>query len=120
MKVINPNGGIVLCLFRLITETKEEKLMDMSIIHERMRELGIDLAALNRRFCQIRQAKGDEKATPVNRRNMLQKALSNEGNPTLETFLDIIEALDGEILIQWRDTKVRKFGESKNVDEKAS
>jgi hypothetical protein len=120
MKVINSNGGIVLCLFRLIRETKEEKLMDMSIIHERMRELGIDLAALNRRFCQIRQSKGDEKATPVNRRNMLQKALSNEGNPTLETFLDIVEALDGEILIQWRDTKVRRFGETKDVDDKVS
>lgn len=94
--------------------------MDMSTIHERMRELGIDLAGLNRRFCEIRKAKGDENATPVNRRNMLQKALSEHGNPTLETFLDIIEALDGEILIEWKDTKVRKFGEGKNFDDKAS
>ncbi len=120
MKAIRPYGGIVLCLFRLVKETKEEKLMDMSIIHERMRELGIDLAALNRRYCQIRKVKGDEKATPVNRRNMLQKALSEDGNPTLETFLDMVEALDGEILIQWKDTKVRKFGESKQLEDKAS
>lgn len=83
--------------------------MDMSLIRERMEELGIDLAMLNRRYCQIRQDKGDLSATPVNRRNMLSKAISDGANPTLETFLDILEALDGEMLIQWKDTKVRRF-----------
>jgi len=83
--------------------------MDMSMIRERMEESGIDLATLNRRYCDIRQAKGDSKATPVNRRNMLAKAIANDGNPTLETFLDIVAALDGEILIEWKDTKRKKF-----------
>ncbi len=82
----------------------------MSMIRERMEELGIDLATLNRRYCEIRQAKGDLAATPVNRRNMLAKAISDEGNPTLETFLDILAALDGQILIEWKDTKLKKFG----------
>lgn len=81
----------------------------MSMIKERMEELGIDLATLNRRYCEIRRAKGDLKATPVNRRNMLAKAISGEGNPTLETFLDIVTALDGQILIEWKDTKLKKF-----------
>ncbi len=81
----------------------------MSMIRERMEESGIDLATLNRRYCDIRQAKGDSKATPVNRRNMLAKAIANDGNPTLETFLDIVAALDGEILIEWKDTKRKKF-----------
>lgn len=84
--------------------------MDMSMIRERMEELGIDIAILTRRYCDIRKAKGDLKATPVNRRNMLVKAISDEGNPTLETFLDIVAALDGEILIEWKDTKLKKFG----------
>jgi hypothetical protein len=84
--------------------------MDMSMIRERMEELGFDLAALNRRYCEIRQAKGDKSATPVNRRNMIQKAISDEGNPTLETFMDLVAALDGEVLIQWRNTTVKKFG----------
>ncbi len=84
--------------------------MDMSMIKDRMEELGIDLATLNRRYCEIRQAKGDLKATPVNRRNMLAKAISADGNPTLETFLDIVAALDGEILIEWKDKKLKKFG----------
>lgn len=86
--------------------------MDMSMIKERMEELGIDLAALNRRYCEIRQAKGDKTATPVNRRNMLAKAISEEGNPTLETFMDLVAALDGEVLVQWKNTTVKKLGES--------
>lgn len=84
--------------------------MDMSMIRERMEELGIDLATLNRRYCDIRHAKGDTGATPVNRRNMLAKAISDGGNPTLETFMDIITALEGEVLIQWKSVKVQKFG----------
>ena len=83
--------------------------MDMSIIRKRMDALGIDLATLNRRYCEIRQMKGDKKALPVNRRNMLAKAISNEGNPTLETFIDIVTALDGEVLIEWRDRRIEKF-----------
>ncbi|GAC1467206.1 MAG: hypothetical protein NVS2B14_08910 [Chamaesiphon sp.] len=86
--------------------------MDMSGIRERMEELGIDLATLTRRYCEIRQAKGESSATPVNRRNMISKAISDDGNPKLETFLDILEALDGEILIKWRTVRVEKFGET--------
>lgn len=84
--------------------------MDMSVIRERMEKLEMDLAALNRRYCDIRQSKGDKKATPVNRRNMLAKAISDQGNPTLETFLDIVAALDGNVLIEWKDTTLEKFG----------
>ena len=79
------------------------------MLRERMDKLGLDLAALNRRYCEIRQNKGDKSATPQNRRNMLYKAISDEGNPTLETFLDIIAALDGNVLIEWKDTTVEKF-----------
>jgi DNA-binding phage protein len=84
--------------------------MDMSIIRERMEELGVDLATLNRRYCEVRRNKGDTSATPVNRRNMLAKAISDEGNPTLETFMDIIAALDGKVLIEWKSTKIKEFG----------
>ena len=83
--------------------------MDMTVLQERMKELGIDVADLNRRFCEIRQAKGDKKATPVNRRTMVVKAISDGGNPTLETFADLVEALDGEILIQWKNTTTKKL-----------
>jgi hypothetical protein len=84
--------------------------MDMSLIRERMKKLGIELADLNRRYCEIRQAKGDINATPVNRRNMIAKAISDEGNPTLETFLDLVAALDGNVLIEWKDTTVQRLG----------
>jgi hypothetical protein len=83
--------------------------MDMRMIRDRMEALGIDLASLNRRYCEIRQNKGDEKAFPVNRRNMLAKAISDEGNPTLETFIDIVTALDGQLLIEWKDTRVERL-----------
>jgi DNA-binding phage protein len=84
--------------------------MNMSLIRERMEELGVDLAALNRSYCDIRRNLGDGAATPVNRRNMLSKAISDEGNPTLETFMDIVAALDGKILIEWKSTKIKEFG----------
>lgn len=84
--------------------------MDMSAIRQRMEELGIDLATLTRRYCEIRQAKGEKNATPVNRRSMITRAVMDDGNPKIETFLDILEALDGEILLQWKNTKIQKFG----------
>jgi hypothetical protein len=88
---------------------KKRLSMDMRMIRDRMEALGIDLASLNRRYCEIRQNKGDEKAVPVNRRNMLAKAISDEGNPTLETFIDIVTALDGQLLIEWKDTRVERL-----------
>lgn len=93
-----------------LNKSRKGMSMDMSMIRERMEELGIDLATLNRRYCDIRQRKGDESATPVNRRNMLVKAISDQGNPTLETFMDIVAALDGKVLIEWKSTKVKEFG----------
>jgi DNA-binding phage protein len=88
--------------------------VDMSLIRERMEESGIDVATLTRRYCEIRQAKGEKNATPVNRRNMIVKAISDEGNPTLETFMDIVSALDGEVLLQWKSTTLKKFGGTDN------
>ncbi len=83
--------------------------MDMKTIRDRMEALEVDLATLNRRYCEIRQSKGDKKAVPVNRRNMLAKAISDEGNPTMETFIDIVTALDGRVLIEWTDKRVEKI-----------
>ena len=94
---------------------KRQQSMDMSMIRQRMEQLGMDLATLNRRYCEIRRSKGDLKATPVNRRNMLAKAISDQGNPTLETFLDIIAALDGNVLLEWRDVTVKRLG---GIDDK--
>lgn len=88
--------------------------MDMSMVRDRMNALGVDLATLNRRYCEIRQQKGDKKAVPVNRRNMIAKAISDNGNPTLETFVDLVSALDGEILIEWKDTRVERFAPDKD------
>ena len=93
--------------------------MDMKMIRERMEALGVDLALLNRRYCEIRQNKGDRKAVPVNRRNMLAKAISDEGNPTLETFIDIVTALDGQLLIEWKDTRIERLS-TDNENYKAS
>ncbi|MDJ0715805.1 MAG: hypothetical protein QNJ54_16490 [Prochloraceae cyanobacterium] len=89
---------------------ERQQSMDMSMIRKRMEQLGVDLATLNRRYCEIRKAKGDLKATPVNRRSMLAKAISDQGNPTLETFLDIVAALDGNLLIEWKDVKIQRVG----------
>jgi hypothetical protein len=80
----------------------------MNVVKRRMEDLGIDLAGLVRLYSEIRQAKGDTKATPVNCRSQLVNALE-KSNPTLETFLDLVDALDGEIQIVWIDRKVEKL-----------
>lgn len=77
----------------------------MQPIKARMEQLGLDFAALNRRYCDIRQNKGDAKATPNNRRGMLVRLLNEESEPTLQTFQDLIEALDGELVIKWIQTE---------------
>jgi hypothetical protein len=80
----------------------------INAIKRRMDDLDIDFAKLVRLYCEIRQAKGDAKATPVNRRSQLLNALE-KANPTLETFLDLVAALDGEVQIVWVDRKVEKL-----------
>ncbi len=103
---------IELCSYAFLDlkQSQEKRsFMDMSMVRQRMEKLNIDLATLTRRYCEIRQKKGDTKAIPVNRRNMLAKAISDEGNPTLETFLDIVAALDGNILIEWQDTTIERL-----------
>lgn len=77
-------------------------LKPLADLKKRLQDLELDFAALNRRYCKVRQAKGDKSATSVNRRNMLAKAISDDGNPTLETFMDIVEALQGQVNINWK------------------
>jgi hypothetical protein len=40
---------------------------------------------------------------------MIAKAISDDGNPTLETFLDLVAALDGNVLIEWKDTTIQRL-----------
>lgn len=59
-----------------LKQSQEKRLfMDMSMVRQRMEKLNIDLVTLTRRYCEIRQSKGDKKAIPVHRRNMLAKAI---------------------------------------------
>ena len=57
--------------------------MDMRPIKSRMEELGLDLAALNRKYCDLKQSEGDLKATPVNRRSVLKRILDEKTDPSL-------------------------------------
>lgn len=75
--------------------------MDMTPIKVRMEELGLDLAELNRRYCELRQSKGDQKATPNNRRGMLVRILNEENDPSYQTLIDLIEVLGGQLLVRW-------------------
>jgi transcriptional regulator with XRE-family HTH domain len=75
--------------------------MDMRPIKTRMEELGLDLAGLNRRYCELRQRKGDAAATPNKRRGMLSRILKEESEPTLQTLQDLLEVLGGELVIRW-------------------
>jgi DNA-binding phage protein len=80
----------------------------LKVLKERMEELGLEFSDLNRRYCALRQAKGDAKATPNNRRSALYRVLEGNGGATLDTFLNLVEALGGEVNVVWYDKKVQE------------
>lgn len=79
--------------------------MDMRLIKQRMEELGLDFAALNKKYCELRRQKGDANATPNRRRGMLARIFNEESDPSLQTLQDLIEVLEGEIVIRWVKTQ---------------
>ena len=90
--------------------------MDMRPIKSRMEELGLDLAALNRRYCDLKQSEGDLKATPVNRRSMLKRILDEKTDPSLQTLIDLLKVLGGTLDITWVDTKRVTIGGAEKDD----
>jgi hypothetical protein len=80
----------------------------LRVIKERMAELGIEFSDLNRRYCALRQAKGDARATPNNRRSALYRVIEGQGGATLDTFVHLVEALGGEVAVIWHDRKVHE------------
>ena len=75
-----------------------------------MEELGLDLAALNRKYCEMKQAEGDKNAVPNNRRAMLKRILDEETDPSLQTLTDLLKVLGGTLNITWVDTKTVSIG----------
>lgn len=79
------------------------------VISKRLEQLGIEPNELVARYCEVRKTKGDETATPRTRRTMIYKILKGEAAPALETFQDIVEALDGKVQIRWRNVQVESL-----------
>ncbi|MEO1352328.1 MAG: hypothetical protein AAFW84_26615 [Cyanobacteria bacterium J06635_15] len=71
------------------------------MLNNRLSELGIDRNDLVLRYCKLLKSRGVD-AKPVNKRNMLYRVLEGETVPKVDTFQDIIAALDGEIRIVWK------------------
>lgn len=90
----------------LLGETKSGKLaliVNLSgVLKARMEELGVDVAELVRRYCQLRADRGETGIVPNNQRRTIVRILNDEGSPTVETLVDLIAALGGEVHIRWR------------------
>ena len=82
------------------------------MITKRLEQLGLEPNDLVVRYCEVRRAKGDESATPRTRRTMIYKILKGDASPTLDTFQDIVEALDGKVMVQWQNFQLESLGGS--------
>lgn len=72
-----------------------------------MVELDIDEAELVRRYCAVRNQKGDLAANPNNQRKNVQRVLHAQGNPTFQTLVDLVSALEGNLVLRWQVEVVR-------------
>lgn len=82
-------------------------------LRERVIELGLDPAAardlleVTRRYLVVRY--GDHDHKPWNHIKTIQQAIGDSPNPRVQTFIQIVQGLGGQVLIRWVDTVRRSL-----------
>lgn len=79
-----------------------------SVLRERMVNLGLDPASasdqaeVTRRYLMVRY--GDPKRDPWGHVKTIQQHLGDEPNPRLQTLIQVVQALGGQVLVRWQVT----------------
>ncbi len=82
--------------------------MDLKeILNERLIELGITKYELSKRIAEKR---GADKVTDVS--SLVSNILNTPGNRRFSSVSEVIEALDGEIIIRWYNTHEQRLNQN--------
>lgn len=79
-----------------------------SLLRERMVNLGLDPASasdqaeVTRRYLMVRY--GDHRRNPWGYVKTIQQHLGEEPNPRLQTLIQVVQALGGQVLVRWQVT----------------
>jgi hypothetical protein len=74
------------------------------LLQQRLDELGISQSELARRIAQKRQVEN-----PANLQSAVHNALKDPESRRYSTILELIEAMDGEVVIRWKDYREVKL-----------
>jgi enterochelin esterase-like enzyme len=73
-------------------------------IAARMEDLGYTQYKLTQKICKSRAEKDGTEVAPVTRYNStIQRAVKTPEHTTVTTLLDVLKALDGELMIRWHN-----------------
>jgi ribosome-binding protein aMBF1 (putative translation factor) len=82
--------------------------MMKDLLQKRFEELGISQAELARRIAEKRQEPG-KVVKPDNLQSAISNALKDPDSRRHRAILELIEAMDGEVVIRWKDYKEVKI-----------
>ena len=74
------------------------------VLQQRLAELGISQSDLTRRIAQKRQVEN-----PANLQSAVHNALKDPESRRYATIVELIEAMDGEVVIRWKDYREVKI-----------
>lgn len=70
------------------------------LLQQRLKELGLTQAELARRIAEKRQLEN-----PENLQSAVHNALKDPDSRKYSAILELIDAMDGEVVIRWKDYK---------------
>lgn len=76
--------------------------MQKEILQQRLDQMGLNKFQLAKKIAKIRKAITGKDVNPRSLSSAIRQALEQPGRSRLETIEQIVEALDGEIVIRWK------------------
>ncbi|MCM1984438.1 hypothetical protein [Lyngbya confervoides] len=76
--------------------------MQKIILQQRLKAMGLNKFQLAKLIAGIRERKDGKEYDPRSLSSAIRQALEQPGRSRLETIEEIVEALDGELVIRWK------------------
>ena len=86
-------------------------LMKKEILEERLKELGWSAYKLAQEVSKLRSQEEEQEKKVTSFVSSVRQALDKPDNSSLKTIETLIKALDGEIIIRWKERKKIVIGE---------
>ena len=86
-------------------------LMKKEILDERLKELGWSAYKLAQEVSKLRSQEEEQEKKVTSFVSSVRQALEKPDNSSLKTIETLIKALDGEIIIRWKERKEVVIGE---------